>query len=74
MGRPRVARLRWPRARPFARKIEDEHPGVGLFQCFLVMKDPTVGRFLIRDCDARLSAPEADLGAVNGSPRATCFM
>jgi len=43
------------------RKIEDEYPGVGLFQRFLVMNDPTVGRFLVRDCDARLSAPEADL-------------
>ena len=43
------------------RKIEDEYPGVGLFQRFLVMNDPTVGRFLVRDCDARLSAAEADL-------------
>ncbi len=43
------------------RKIEDEYPGVGLFQRFLVMNDPTVGRFLLRDCDARLSAAEADL-------------
>jgi tetratricopeptide (TPR) repeat protein len=43
------------------RNIEDEYPGVGLFQRFLVMSDPTVGRFLVRDCDARLSAPEADL-------------
>jgi len=43
------------------RKIEDEYPGVGLFQRFLVMNDPAVGRFLVRDCDARLSAPEADL-------------
>jgi tetratricopeptide (TPR) repeat protein len=43
------------------RRIEDEYPGVGLFQRFLVMNDPTVGRFLIRDCDARLSAAEADL-------------
>jgi tetratricopeptide (TPR) repeat protein len=43
------------------RNIEDEYPGVGLFQRFLVMNDPTVGRFLVRDCDARLSAPEADL-------------
>jgi len=42
-------------------KIEDEYPGVGLFQRFLVMNDPTVGRFLVRDCDARLSAAEADL-------------
>ena len=43
------------------RNIEDEYPGVGLFQRFLVMNDPAVGRFLVRDCDARLSAPEADL-------------
>jgi tetratricopeptide (TPR) repeat protein len=43
------------------RKIEDEYPGVGLFQRFLVMNDPGVGRFLVRDCDARLSAAEADL-------------
>ena len=43
------------------RKIEDEYPGVGLFQRFLVMNDPTVGRFLVRDCDARLSVAEADL-------------
>lgn len=43
------------------RRIEDEYPGVGLFQRFLVMNDPTVGRFLVRDCDARLSAPEAEL-------------
>ncbi len=43
------------------RKIEDEYPGVGLFQRFLVMNDPTVARFLVRDCDARLSAAEADL-------------
>jgi tetratricopeptide (TPR) repeat protein len=43
------------------RHIEDEYPGVGLFQRFLVMNDPTVGRFLVRDCDARLSAAEADL-------------
>ena len=43
------------------RHIEDEYPGVGLFQRFLVMNDPTVGRFMVRDCDARLSAGEADL-------------
>ncbi len=43
------------------RRIEDEYPGVGLFQRFLVMNDPAVGRFLVRDCDARLSAGEADL-------------
>ena len=45
------------------RNIEDEYPGVGLFQRFLVMNDATVGRFLVRDCDARLSAAEADLVA-----------
>jgi tetratricopeptide (TPR) repeat protein len=43
------------------RKIEDEYPGVGLFQRFLVMNDRTVGRFLVRDCDARISVAEADL-------------
>ena len=43
------------------RNMEDEYPGVGLFQRFLVMNDPTVGRFLVRDCDARLSPGEADL-------------
>jgi len=43
------------------RRMEDEYPGVGLFQRFLVMNDPAVGRFLVRDCDARLSAAEADL-------------
>jgi tetratricopeptide (TPR) repeat protein len=43
------------------RNIEDEYPGVGLFQRFLVMNDKTVGRFLVRDCDARLSADEAAL-------------
>ena len=43
------------------RRIEDEYPGVGLFQRFLVMNDPTVGRFLVRDCDARLSVEEAEL-------------
>ena len=43
------------------RNIEDDYPGVGLFQRFLVMNDRTVGRFLVRDCDARLSAGEADL-------------
>jgi len=41
------------------RNIEDEYPGVGLFQRFLVMNDPTVGYFLVRDCDARVSAAEA---------------
>jgi hypothetical protein len=43
------------------RNIADEYPGVGLFQRFLVMNDPSVGRFLVRDCDARLSAGEAEL-------------
>jgi tetratricopeptide (TPR) repeat protein len=43
------------------RMIEDEYPRVGLFQRFLVMNDPTVGRFLMRDCDARLSHEEAAL-------------
>ncbi|MGO9361030.1 MAG: tetratricopeptide repeat protein, partial [Xanthobacteraceae bacterium] len=43
------------------RAIEDEYPAVGLFQRFLVMNDPAVGRFLVRDCDARLSAGEARL-------------
>lgn len=43
------------------RNIEDEYPGVGLFQRFLVMNDRTAGRFLVRDCDARLSTAEADL-------------
>jgi len=43
------------------RNIEDEYPGVGLFQRFLVMNDASVGRFLVRDCDARLSVAEADL-------------
>ena len=46
---------------PEVRRMEDEYPGVGLFQRFLVMNDPAVGRFLVRDCDARLSAAEADL-------------
>lgn len=41
------------------RKMEDEYPGVGLFQRFLVMNDRSVGRFLVRDCDARLSKAEA---------------
>jgi tetratricopeptide (TPR) repeat protein len=45
------------------RMIEDEYPGVGLFQRFLVMNDRDVGRFLVRDCDARLSQAEADLVA-----------
>jgi tetratricopeptide (TPR) repeat protein len=43
------------------RRMEDEYPGVGPFQRFLVMNDPAVGRFLVRDCDARVSAAEADL-------------
>ena len=41
------------------RNIEDEYPSVGPIQRFLVMNDRTVGRFLVRDCDARLSAEEA---------------
>jgi hypothetical protein len=32
-----------------------------LFQLFLVMNDPAVGRFPVRDCNARVSAAEADL-------------
>lgn len=43
------------------RNIEDEYPGVGLFQRFLVMNDRTVGRFLVRDCDARISETEAEM-------------
>ena len=43
------------------RNIDDEYPRVGLFQRFLVMNDRAVGRFLVRDCDARLSTAEADL-------------
>jgi tetratricopeptide (TPR) repeat protein len=57
--RPAVAFLRDNGAD--VRNIEDEYPGVGLFQRFLVMNDRSVGRFLVRDCDARLSEPEADL-------------
>ncbi len=45
------------------RNIEDEYPGVGLFQRFLVMNDDSVERFLVRDCDARLSPAEAALEA-----------
>jgi len=41
--------------------IEDAYPAVGLFQRFLVMNDNSVGRFLVRDCDARLTAGEAAL-------------
>jgi tetratricopeptide (TPR) repeat protein len=41
--------------------IEDEYPSAGQFQRFLVMNDRRVGRFLVRDCDARLSAAEAKL-------------
>jgi tetratricopeptide (TPR) repeat protein len=59
--RPCVAFLRENGAD--VRNIEDEYPGVGLFQRFLVMNDPSVERFLVRDCDARLSAAEADLVA-----------
>jgi hypothetical protein len=43
------------------RRMEDEYPGVGLFQRFLVMNDKSVGRFLVRDCDARVSPAEAEL-------------
>jgi tetratricopeptide (TPR) repeat protein len=43
------------------RNIEDEYPGVGSVQRFLVMNDRKVGRFLVRDCDARLSSEEAEL-------------
>jgi len=43
------------------RNIADEYPGVGQFQRFLVMNDRTIGRFLVRDCDARPTAAEADL-------------
>jgi tetratricopeptide (TPR) repeat protein len=57
--RPCIAFLRDNGAE--VRSIEDEYPSVGQFQRFLVMNDPTVGRFLVRDCDARLSAAEADL-------------
>lgn len=42
-------------------EIEKEYPGVGLFQRFLVMNDQSVARFLVRDCDARLTREEADL-------------
>jgi hypothetical protein len=41
--------------------IEDEYPKAGQFQRFLVMNDRSVGRFLVRDCDARLSTAEAKL-------------
>ena len=43
------------------RNMADEYPAVGLFQRFLVMNDPDVGWFLVRDCDARLSETEAAL-------------
>jgi hypothetical protein len=43
------------------RCMEDEYPRIGLLQLFLVMNDRSVGRFLVRDRDARLFAPEADL-------------
>ena len=43
------------------RNMADEYPGVGLFQRFLVMNDPSVGWFLVRDCDARVSETEAGL-------------
>jgi hypothetical protein len=41
------------------RNIEDEYPGVGSVQRFLVMNDRKIGRFLVRDCDARVSPEEA---------------
>lgn len=41
------------------RNIDDEYPGVGSVQRFLVMNDRKVGRFLVRDCDARVSPEEA---------------
>ena len=56
---PCVAYLRDNGAEIF--HIEDEYPRRGQFQRFLVMNDRTVGRFLIRDCDARLSLAEAKL-------------
>jgi tetratricopeptide (TPR) repeat protein len=43
------------------RNMADEYPGVGLFQRFLVMNDRSVGRFLVRDSDARISETEAEL-------------
>jgi hypothetical protein len=45
------------------RPIEQEYPATGQLQRFLVMNDPSVERFLVRDCDARLSAAEAELVA-----------
>ena len=58
---PRACVAFLPTTAPTCATSRDEYPGVGLFQRFLVMNDPAVGRFLVRDCDARLSAPEADL-------------
>jgi len=43
--------------------IEQDYPAVGQYQRFLVMNDPAVERFLVRDCDARLSTAEAALVA-----------
>lgn len=41
--------------------IEDQYPNAGQLQRFLVMNDQGVGRFLVRDCDARLSVEESKL-------------
>ena len=49
------------------RNMQDEYPGVGLFQRFLVMNDPAVGRFLVRDCDARLSTAGKPILSRNAS-------
>jgi tetratricopeptide (TPR) repeat protein len=57
--RPCVSYLRDNGAEIF--NIEDEYPQAGQFQRFLVMNDHTVGHFLIRDCDARLSTAETKL-------------
>ena len=58
-----AARLRRFSRRQRRRRAADggRISGVGLFQRFLVMNDQSVGRFLVRDCDARLSAEEAEL-------------
>jgi tetratricopeptide (TPR) repeat protein len=54
-----VAYLRENGAETF--NIEDAYPNTGQFQRFLVMNDSTVSRFVVRDCDARLSQEEAKL-------------
>ncbi len=54
------------------RMIEDEYPGVGLFQRFLVMNDSSVGRFLVRDCDAGCRTPRP-IWSGNGSRAASRF-